>query len=104
VEGRVCSEAKRPKALEDENARLKQLLVDAMLDNSAVKDLLGKMYDLPARARIEFVLTAAVRLNVSGLSRMDHCCGQAMMGPAGPAFGRAAQVPGTSQASVPDRR
>ncbi len=33
----------------------------------------------PARARIDFVLTTAVRLNVSGLSRVDRCCGQAMM-------------------------
>ena len=33
----------------------------------------------PARARIDFVLTMAVRLNVSGLSRVDRCCGQAMM-------------------------
>ena len=33
----------------------------------------------PARARIDFVLTKAVRLNVSGLSRVDRCCGQAMM-------------------------
>lgn len=33
----------------------------------------------PARARIDLVLTTAVRLNVSGLSRVDRCCGQAMM-------------------------
>ncbi len=38
------SEAKRLKALEDENARLKKLLADAMLDNSALKDLLGKKW------------------------------------------------------------
>lgn len=30
------------KALEDENTRLKRLLADAMLDNAALKDLLGK--------------------------------------------------------------
>ena len=40
--GMNVSEAKRLKALEDENARLKRLLADAMLDNSALKDLLGK--------------------------------------------------------------
>ena len=40
--GMDISEAKRLKALEDENARLKKLLADAMLDNSALKDLLGK--------------------------------------------------------------
>ncbi|SMX56504.1 Insertion element ISR1 uncharacterized 10 kDa protein A3 [Bradyrhizobium sp. ORS 285] len=36
------SEAKRLKTLEDENTRLKRLLADAMLDNAALKDLLGK--------------------------------------------------------------
>jgi len=30
------------KALEDENARLKRLLAGAMLDNEALKDLVGK--------------------------------------------------------------
>lgn len=38
------SEAKRLKTLEDENTRLKRLLADAMLDNSALKDLLGKKW------------------------------------------------------------
>ena len=37
-------EMRRLKALEDENARLKKLLADAMLDNSALKDLLGKKW------------------------------------------------------------
>jgi putative transposase len=36
------SEAKRLKGLEDENRRLKKLLAKAMLDNAALKDLLGK--------------------------------------------------------------
>ena len=30
------------RAMEDENAKLKRLLADAMLDNVVVKDLLGK--------------------------------------------------------------
>ncbi len=38
------SEAKRLKTLEDENTRLKRLLADAMLDNAALKDLLGKKW------------------------------------------------------------
>lgn len=36
------SEAKRLRSLEDENPKLKRLLADAMLDNAALKDLLGK--------------------------------------------------------------
>jgi putative transposase len=40
--GMEVSEAKRLKALEDENSKLKKLLADVMLDNSALKDLLGK--------------------------------------------------------------
>jgi putative transposase len=40
--GLELSEAKRLKALEDENAKLKRLLAEAMLDNAALKDLLRK--------------------------------------------------------------
>ncbi len=36
------SDAKRLKALEDEHAKLKQLLADTLLDNVVLKDLLGK--------------------------------------------------------------
>ena len=39
--GMDVSEARRLKTLEEENARLKRLLADAMLDNVALKDLLG---------------------------------------------------------------
>lgn len=42
--GMEVSEAKRLKSLEDENAKLKKLLADVMLDNSALKDLLGKKW------------------------------------------------------------
>ena len=38
------SDAKRLKQLEDENAKLKRMLADAMLDNVALKDLLGKKW------------------------------------------------------------
>lgn len=41
------SEARRLKTLEDENAKLKRLLADAMLDNVALKDLLGKKWRRP---------------------------------------------------------
>ena len=38
------SDAKRLKALQDENARLKRLLADAMLDNVGLKELLAKKW------------------------------------------------------------
>jgi putative transposase len=40
--GLEVSEARRLRALEDENAKLKRLLADAMLDNAGLKDLLAK--------------------------------------------------------------
>lgn len=40
--GMDLSDAKRLRQLEDENAKLKRLLADAMLDNVVLKDLLGK--------------------------------------------------------------
>jgi putative transposase len=40
--GMELSDAKRLKALEDENRRLKKLLAESMLDNAALKDILGK--------------------------------------------------------------
>lgn len=40
--GLEVSDARRLRALEDENKRLKRLLADAMLDNAALKDLLAK--------------------------------------------------------------
>ena len=40
--GMEVSEAKRLRSLEDENAKLKRLLADTMLDNAALKDLLSK--------------------------------------------------------------
>ena len=42
--GMDVSEARRLKALEGENAKLKRLLADAMLDNVALKDLLSKKW------------------------------------------------------------
>ena len=40
--GLEVSEAKRLRALEDENAKLKRLLAETMLDNAGLKDLLAK--------------------------------------------------------------
>lgn len=42
--GMDVSEAKRLKALEEENAKLKRLLADAILDASVLKDLLAKKW------------------------------------------------------------
>jgi putative transposase len=42
--GLEVSEAKRLRALEGENAKLKKLLAEAMLDNAALKDLLTKKW------------------------------------------------------------
>ena len=42
--GLDVSEARRLRALEEENAKLKRLLAEAMLDNVALKDLLGKKW------------------------------------------------------------
>jgi putative transposase len=42
--GMDVSEARRLRALEEENAKLKRMLADAMLDNVALKDLLGKKW------------------------------------------------------------
>lgn len=42
--GLEVSEAKRLRALESENAKLKKLLAEAHLDNAALKDLLTKKW------------------------------------------------------------
>jgi len=42
--GMDVSDAKKLKSLEEENGKLKKLLADAMLDNAALKDLLGKKW------------------------------------------------------------
>jgi putative transposase len=42
--GLEVSEARRLRMLEAENARLKKLLADAMLDNAMLKDIAGKKW------------------------------------------------------------
>jgi putative transposase len=42
--GMEVSDAKRLRRLEDENARLKRLLADAMLDVSTLREMLGKNF------------------------------------------------------------
>ncbi|SEH26020.1 putative transposase [Rhizobium sp. NFR12] len=45
--GMDVSDARKLKALEDENAKLKKLLAEAMLDNAILKDVASKMYGPP---------------------------------------------------------
>jgi putative transposase len=49
--GLELSDAKRLKALENENAKLKKLLVEAMLDNAMLKDVASKNGDARCEAR-----------------------------------------------------
>jgi putative transposase len=42
--GLEVSDAKRLRQLEDENAKLKRLLADAVLDNAALKDFMTKKF------------------------------------------------------------
>ena len=45
--GMEVSDARRPKSLEDENAKLKRLLADAMLHNAGLKDPLSRKWRRP---------------------------------------------------------
>jgi putative transposase len=49
--GLDVSDAKRLKALEDENAKLKKLLAETMLDNAMLKDVASKNGDARRQAR-----------------------------------------------------
>ena len=62
----TVSEAKRLKTLEDENAKLKKLLAEQMLDLAAMKELVSKMYGPPRYCKV-FVGDAPACVNVSGL-------------------------------------
>ena len=49
--GLEVSEARRLKALEDENSKRKELLAEAMLDNAMLKDIASKKMVTPAGER-----------------------------------------------------
>jgi putative transposase len=67
--GLEVSEARRLKSLEDENRRLKELLAESMLDNAALKDLLGKKRLKPVARK-----AAVARLvEQRGLSQVRAC-------------------------------
>ncbi|MBG0808200.1 IS3 family transposase [Methylosinus sp. H3A] len=67
--GMDVSEAKRLKALEEENARLKKLLADQMLDAAAMRELLGKKMVGPGVKRDAVAHLRAVM----GLSERRAC-------------------------------
>src|SRR5579864_8745387 len=67
--GMEVSDAKRLKGLEDENRRLKKLLAEAMLDNAALKDILGKKRLKPAARRA----AVARVMEQHGLSQRRAC-------------------------------
>ena len=48
--GLEVSEAKRLRSLEDENAKLKKLLADAMLDIAVLKDITAKKWRRPQQS------------------------------------------------------
>ena len=43
-DGLTVSEAQRLKALESENSKLKRLLAESLLDNAALKDIVGRKW------------------------------------------------------------
>lgn len=55
--GMDVSDARRLKALEEENARLKKLLAEQMLDNAILRDVSAKCMVHPVVARFGFGLT-----------------------------------------------
>ncbi|MGY4325593.1 transposase [Bradyrhizobium sp. LB7.2] len=79
--GMDVSEAKRLRSLEDENTKLKRLLADAMLDNAALKDLVGKEVVTPATKRKAFAhlvdahgMSERRAYKAIGCCRMTTCC------------------------------
>jgi putative transposase len=69
------SDAKRLKALEDENRKLKKLLAESMLDNAVLKDIAAKKVTPVARlsavahAREQFELSERRACSIIGISR-----------------------------------
>lgn len=50
--GMEVSDARKLKALKDENGKLKKLLAEAMLDNAILKDVAAKMYGPPRPRKV----------------------------------------------------
>lgn len=64
--GLDVSEARRLKVLADENAKLKKLLAEAMLDNAMLKDLNSKKWRRPSRGGKLWLTFVRVLRSVSG--------------------------------------
>src|SRR3979490_2497043 len=64
--GLDVSEARRLKVLTDENAKLKKLLAEAMLDNAMLKDLNSKKWGRPRRSGRRGLTFAPNTRSVSG--------------------------------------
>ena len=77
--GLKVDQARRLKDLERENARLKRAVAELTLDKQILKEAAEGMYGppLPSKGRVGDHDSSCV--NVSGLSRVSRCCGQAMM-------------------------
>ncbi len=77
--GMDVSDARKLKALEDENAKLKKLLTESMLDNAILKDVASKnVWSPPCKVR-DIADDDSSCISVSGLSQVGCGCSQAMM-------------------------
>ena len=65
--GLEVSDAKRLKALEDENAKLKKLLAEAELDKAMLKEIASKKQRLPSGARLSSIFVPRVSGSCSTL-------------------------------------
>jgi putative transposase len=77
--GLKSEQVKRLKDLEAENARLRKAVADLTLDKQILAEAARGMYGppLPGKGRVGDHDSSCV--DVSGLSRVSRCCGQAMM-------------------------
>ena len=66
--GMDVSDAQKLRALEAENAKLKRLLAEQMIDNAGLKDLLAKKMVTPAQRREAVAhLIAGCQMSASGV-------------------------------------
>ncbi len=77
--GLKLDQVKRLKQLEAENVRLRKEVSELTLEKRILKEAASGMYGppLPSKGRVGDADDSCA--NVSGLSRVGRCCGQAMM-------------------------